>query len=179
MGIWKINLLFFVFFLDYRKIIANWNLSLIKPCSEYRLIMVWVSRSFGGEGQFQFSGWRRRSWSDYSRLGMMCLSNWYTDSKNRCILVVRDPKNQGHSSNKQLKNKQEQVEQALNCKIKMKVLIWKHEMVGFRIQSDGWFIQHASWNAVAISNSMKQNQKSSGGSRSLKQGQLEECWGSC
>ena len=38
---------------------------------------------------------------------------------------------------------EEQVEQALNCKIKMKVSIWKHEMVGFWIQSDRQFIQHA------------------------------------
>ena len=83
----------------------------------------------------------------------MCLSNQYTDSKDRYVLVVRDPATRALI----LQAIKEQVEQALNCKINMKVSIWKHKMVGFRIWSDERFIQHVRWKAVAMANSMKQN----------------------
>jgi hypothetical protein len=96
----------------------------------------------------------------------MRLSNRYTDSKDRCILVVRDPamralilqaiEEQARTSwtSTQLQDKYE----GFNLKIKM---------VGFRIQSDKQFIQHVLRKAVAIANSMKQNPTSGGGYRSL------------
>jgi hypothetical protein len=74
----------------------------------------------------------------------------------------------GHLSCKQSKNKQEQVEQALNCKINMNVSIWKHKMVGFWRQSDGRFIQHARWKAVQWLTPRNKTQPSGSGCISFK-----------
>ena len=55
----------------------------------------------------------------------------------------------GHSSCKQSKNKQEHNEQSQLQNIYIELSIWNHKMVGFRLQSDGRFIQHVRWKAVA------------------------------
>ena len=55
----------------------------------------------------------------------------------------------GHSSCKQSKNKQEHNEQSQLQNIYIELSIWNHKMVGFLLQSDGRFIQHARWKAVA------------------------------
>jgi hypothetical protein len=62
-------------------------------------------------------GWRWHSRPDYSLPRMPRLSNRYTSSNGCCDLVERNTQPLGHSSCKQSKNKQEQVEQETQLQI--------------------------------------------------------------
>src|SRR6266508_3684004 len=75
-----------------------------------------IGPDFSVEMDNSIGGWRRRSRPDYNLPGMLRLSDRYTNSNGcsrSCGAQSTQPR--GHSSCKQPKNKQEQVEQALNC----------------------------------------------------------------
>ena len=134
--------------MDYRKKNLGKNRKSLtdKPRSEYHLMepVRAESRSFGGDV------------GDNSIDEGVDVHGPTTTVQGRCALATDTPtpvvtanlwcattQPRGHSSCKQSKNQQEQVEQALNCEIRMKYFTRITNKVGFWKQADGRFSQHA------------------------------------